>query len=227
MEITYLGHGCLYIVTQGIRIMVDPFITPNPLASAINLLDYPVDYILLTHGHVDHTADMGNVLKNNPSVQLVAIYELATYFENQGFSAHAMNIGGKYTFDFGTLKMVQAVHSSMLHDGSYGGSAAGVVLWNDEATIYIAGDTALTMDMQLIPLTCPDLDLAILPIGDNFTMGYEDALMAADFVKCSKVIGMHYDTFAPIKIDLEAAHAYWKARNKVLLTPAIGESIAL
>lgn len=207
--------------------MVDPFIIPNPIARAINLTDYPVDYILLTHGHVDHTADVENVQKTNPSVKLIAIYELATNFESRGFAAHAMNIGGKFDFDFGTLKMVQAVHSSMLHDGSHGGAAAGFVLWNDEASIYIAGDTALTMDMQLIPLTCPDLDLAILPIGDNFTMGYEDALMAADFVKCYKVLGMHYDTFPPIKIDLEDAHAYWKARNKVLLTPAIGESIEL
>ena len=121
--------------------------------------------------------------------------------------------------------MVNAVHSSVLPDGSYGGNPAGFVLWNEEGCIYIAGDTALTMDMQLIPMTCPALDLAVLPIGDNFTMGYREAVIAADFVKCDRVMGVHFDTFPYIEIDHAGAMDAFAESGKSLILPHIGQEI--
>ena len=122
---------------------------------------------------------------------------------------------------------VNAIHSSVLPDGTYGGNPGGFVIWNEEYCIYIAGDTALTLDMKLIPDTCPRLDLAILPVGDNFTMGYEDAAIAADFIQCNRVMGCHYDTFPPIALDKAAAQQHFKAKGKELLLPEIGETISL
>lgn len=143
--------------------------------------------------------DVEAIAKNNPEALLVSNFEVATWFGNKGIEGHGMNHGGKYTFDFGTAKYVNAIHSSMLPDGSNGGNPGGFVLYDDSKCIYIAGDTALTKDMELIPETCPKLDIAVLPIGDNFTMGYEDAAVASDFIKCNQVIGYHYDTFLPLK----------------------------
>ena len=136
-----------------------------------------------------------------------------------------MNLGGKWKFDFGTVKYVQAVHSSMLPDGSYGGPSGGFVVWNEEFSFYFAGDTALTLDMQLIPKTCPKLDFAILPIGDNFTMGYEDAVIAAQFIECDKIIGCHFDTFGYIKINHQDAITEFKNAGKELILLEIGKSI--
>ena len=115
----------------------------------------------------------------------------------------------------------------MLPDGSYGGSAGGFVVWNEDICFYFAGDTALTYDMKLIPTTCPPLDFAILPIGDNFTMGYEDAVMASDFIQCDRVIGCHYDTFGYIKIDHNSAVQEFKNAGKELILPEIGKTIEL
>ncbi|HMP32387.1 MAG TPA: MBL fold metallo-hydrolase, partial [Saprospiraceae bacterium] len=154
-------------------------------------------------------------------------YEVATWYENQGIKVHSMNTGGKFVFDFGTLKMVTAIHSSTLPDGSSGGSAGGFVLWNDEGTIYIAGDTALTYDMKLIAMTCPKLDLAILPIGYNYTMGYEDALIAADFIECDRIVGYHFDTFPWIEIDHNKALEHFAKNNKQLTLPKVGDEISL
>jgi L-ascorbate metabolism protein UlaG (beta-lactamase superfamily) len=226
MEIKYLGQSCFYITTMGKTILVDPMISPNPLASAINVSDLKADVILLTHGHYDHVADALEIAKNSNST-LIAIYEVATWYENNGITVHSMNIGGKFSFDFGTLKMVSAIHSGTMPDGTGVGAAAGFVLWNDEACIYIAGDTALTMDMQLIPITCPKLDMAILPIGDNYTMGFEDASLASDFIKCDTIVGCHFDTFPWIKIDHQKAIDHFKQKNKTLILPKIGESIKL
>ena len=138
-----------------------------------------------------------------------------------------MNHGGKFNFDFGTLKYVTAVHSSVLPDGSDGGNPGGFVLWNEEGCVYIAGDTALTLDMQLIPLTCPVLDLAILPIGDNFTMGYEEAVLAAGYIACKNIIGCHFDTFPPIQIDRQKALDVFENAGLKLTLPKISESISL
>lgn len=138
-----------------------------------------------------------------------------------------MNIGGQWAFDFGTVRSVAAVHSSVLPDGTYGGNPGGFVISNEEGAIYFAGDTALTMDMKLIPLWYPNLKAALLPIGDNFTMGIEDAVIASDFTGCNNIIGMHFDTFGYIRIDHAKAVQAFEQKGKKLVLPEIGETIEL
>ena len=223
-KITFLGHGSLHITFGGKEIIVDPFITPNPKAGDIKVENLTADYILQTHGHGDHLADLETVLKQTGAT-LVSNYEIATEYGNKGYQAHPMNHGGKWKFDFGIVKYVNAVHSSSYPDGRYAGNSGGFVIWNDDECIYIAGDTALTWDMKLIPMTCPDLDLAILPIGDNFTMGYEDAVIASEFVNCTKVLGYHCDTFPYIEIDHDAAKNAFKDNGAELILLEIGGSL--
>jgi L-ascorbate metabolism protein UlaG (beta-lactamase superfamily) len=136
-----------------------------------------------------------------------------------------MNHGGKWNFPFGTVKFVHATHSSVMPDGTYGGNPGGFVIWNEEGCLYVAGDTDLTMDMQLIPLTCPPLDAAILPVGDNFTMGFQEALLAAEFVRCDTVIGCHFDTFPYIVIPRQEAEEAFRSKNKRLILPVIGRTV--
>lgn len=226
MKITYLGHASLQIECSGKTLLVDPFITGNPLASEINVDKLQADYILITHGHQDHVLDVESVAKRT-GAKLISNYEIITWYGEKELDGHPMNHGGKFKFDFGTVKYVNAIHTSALPDGSNGGNPGGFVIWNEESCIYIAGDTALTMDMKLIPVTCPKLDLAILPIGDNFTMGYEDAAIACDYLQCKKVMGYHFDTFPPIVIDHEAARAHFTQHNKLLHIPSMGETICL
>jgi L-ascorbate metabolism protein UlaG (beta-lactamase superfamily) len=224
---TYYGHGCFAVSTKGLNLVFDPFITGNPLVQGkIDVGTIHADYILLTHGHSDHTADVMTIAQRTGAT-VIANYEIAVYYQEKGLKAHPMNLGGKFQFPFGILKMVNAVHSSVLGDGTYAGNPGGFVLWNEETCFYAAGDTALTLDMQLIPKTCPALEFCILPIGDNFTMGYEDAVLAADFVACSRVIGVHYDTFGYIVIDQEAAKKAFEGAGKSLILPAIGATIQL
>ena len=223
MKITYYGHSCFLIETGGKRLLIDPFISGNPLAGAIDVNAIRCDYVLLTHAHMDHMADVEAVLKNNPKATLVGIWEIHAHYSAKGFTTHPMNKGGWWNFDFGRVKMVQAVHSSSFPDGSYGGAPAGFVINSQNQTIYIAGDTALTLDMKLIPMTCPPLDLAILPIGSNFTMDASDAVLASQFIECNKIIGCHFDTFGFIKIDSENAVSTFAEKNKALILMEIGE----
>jgi L-ascorbate metabolism protein UlaG (beta-lactamase superfamily) len=225
MEIQYLGHGCLQIFTAGKTLLIDPFITPNPLAESIKINDLKPDYILITHGHQDHVADVEIIAKNS-GAKIISNFEIVTWYENKGIEGHPMNHGGKWQFDFGTLKMVNAVHSSGFPDGSYAGNPAGFILTNDEATLYIAGDTALHQDMKLIPEFFA-IDMAILPIGDNFTMGIEEATMAAEFVKTRKVLGMHYDTFPFIEINKEEAVESFKSKGIELTLLDVGSSTTI
>lgn len=223
MKVTFLGHATLLIDFGGKKLLFDPFISANDLASDINIADMQADYILLTHGHQDHVLDV-EFIANNTGAKLISNFEIVTYYADKGLKGHPMNHGGKFNFDFGTVKYVNAIHSSVLPDGTYGGNPGGFVIWNEEQCFYVAGDTALTLDMKLIPLTCPRLDLAILPIGDNFTMGYDDALLASDFVQCDQVLGYHFDTFSPIKIDHAKATSAFAEKKKKLIIPKIGES---
>jgi L-ascorbate metabolism protein UlaG (beta-lactamase superfamily) len=227
MNLTYLGHACFLVEAGGKRILFDPFITGNPLAAHINVSSLRCDYILVSHGHNDHVGDLEAIAANNPDVVVVAIAEISGYYGQKGLNTHPMNKGGWWTFDFGRVKMVHAVHSSSLPDGSYGGEPAGFVLDTPDGVRYFAGDTALTMDMQLIPMTCPPLTAAILPIGSNFTMDYHDARIAADLLQCKRVIGCHYDTFGYIKIDHHAAIAHFADHNRVLILPTVGEPFSL
>lgn len=226
MRITYYGHACFLIELNNTRLLFDPFITPNELASSVDIKQIQADYIVLTHGHQDHVADVEAIYKHTKAT-VIGTFEVVNWFADKGIeNYHPMNIGGKKTFDFGSLKMVNAVHTSSMPDGSYGGNPAGYVLQTSEKTLYFAGDTALTLDMQLIAEEFT-IDLAILPIGDNFTMGIEDAVRAAELVGTRKIIGMHYDTFPYIKIDHEQVKKVAANAKKDVTLMDIGETITL
>ena len=165
-------------------------------------------------------------IATNTDAVIVSNAEIAGYYAAKGFTAHPMNHGGSWDFEFGKVKYVNAVHSSSFPDGTYGGNPGGFVIEGERKNIYIAGDTALTMDMKLIPIRTK-LDLAILPIGDNFTMDVEDAIIASDFVQCDKILGIHYDTFGYIEIDHKEAIQKFFDKDKDLMLLAIGESIEL
>lgn len=226
MKITFYGHSSFGINVGGKFILVDPYISANPKASHININELKPNFILLTHAHQDHILDVDYIAQNNPDALIVSNYEVATYFGNKGFKNHPMNHGGAWKFDFGTVKMVNAVHSSSFPDGTYGGNPAGFVIEGEHKNIYIAGDTALTMDMKLIPMRIK-LDLVILPIGSNFTMDVEDAILASDFIECDKILGCHYDTFGYIEINQEEAIRKFFNKGKDLMLLEIGQSIEL
>lgn len=226
MQITYYGHSCFLINTEGKKLLFDPFITPNELAKDVDIDAIKPDYIILSHGHQDHVADVERIYKNSRAM-LVSNFEVVSWFGNKGVEhVHPMNHGGRKEFEWGSLKMVNAIHSSSLPDGSYGGNPAGFVVQTESKTFYYAGDTALTMDMKLIGEEFK-IDFAFMPIGDNFTMGIHDAVKAADFVGTKTIIGMHYDTFPYITIDLDDAHKVAAKAGKELKLLQIGEPITL
>lgn len=226
MKITFLGHATLLIEVMELVLLIDPFITGNEKTRGIvDVKALKPDYILLTHAHQDHTLDAEKIALQSGAT-IISNYEISTHYEEKGFTVHPMNHGGKWKFPFGTLKYTNAIHTSSFPDGSYGGQPGGFILTSNDKSIYIAGDTALTMDMKLIPMT-NHLNLAILPIGDNFTMGVEDAILAAHFLECNKVLGYHYDTFGFIVIDHEKAQKSFENAGLELLLPAIGESVSI
>lgn len=226
MKITFYGHSALGIEVKGKHIVVDPFISGNPKASHIDIHSIKADYILITHAHQDHVLDV-EAIATRTNATIVSNWEIASYYGTKGFkNNHPMNHGGSWKFDFGTVKYVNAIHSSSFPDGTYGGNPGGFVIEGEHKNIYIAGDTALTMDMQLIPLRTK-LDLAIFPIGSNFTMDVEDAITAADFVECDKILGVHYDTFGYIEINHEEAIKKFFNKGKDLMLLEIGDFIEL
>ncbi|QHI35842.1 Hydroxyacylglutathione hydrolase [Kordia antarctica] len=226
MKITFLGHASLQIEIEGTNIIVDPFISGNELASHIDISTLKADYILITHAHQDHILDVETIAKNT-NATIVANYEVANHFGAKALNVFAMNHGGTYKTDLFSAKYVNAIHTSSFPDGSYGGQPGGFVISTKNGkSIYIAGDTALTFDMKLIPLQI-QLDLAILPIGDTFTMGIEDAILASDFVECDKVLGYHYDSFPPIKINHAEAKQKFSDKNKELILLEIGNSMEI
>lgn len=225
MKITFYGHASLGIEVSGKHILVDPFISGNPNAAHIDIDTLKADYILITHAHQDHILDVESIAKRTNAI-IVSNWEIATFYGNKGLQYHPMNHGGVWKFDFGKLKYVNAIHSSSFPDGSYGGNPGGFVLEGEHKNIYISGDTALTMDMKLIPMRTK-LDLAIFPVGDNFTMGIDDAITASDFVECDKIFGCHYDTFGFITINHDDAKKKFFDVGKDLMLLEIGESIEL
>ena len=225
MKITFLGHASLQIKIGQSTLLVDPFISGNPKAEAIDISTLEADYILVTHGHQDHILDVESIAKRT-GASVISNFEIVTYYQNLGIEGHPMNHGGSWDFEFGKVKYVNAIHTSSFPDGTYGGQPGGFVIEGEHKTIYIAGDTALTYDMKLIPLSAK-LDLAILPIGDNFTMGIDDAIVASDFIECDKILGYHYDTFGYIEIDHEAAKRKFFEKDKDLMLLGIGESLEL
>jgi L-ascorbate metabolism protein UlaG (beta-lactamase superfamily) len=225
MKYTYYGQSSFLIETETTKLLFDPFISQNPLAKDVDITKIAADYILISHGHGDHVGDLIALAKQTNAC-VVAMPEVIDWVVNQGITnLHPMNYG-KYTFDFGTVRMVWATHSAGLPDGSYGGNPAGFVLELEDKQIYFAGDTGLTVEMKLLS-ELYNLDYAILPIGGNYTMDVDDAVIAAKYVDCDKVIGVHYDTFPVIEIDSETAVESFKRAQKTLLLPKIGETITL
>jgi L-ascorbate metabolism protein UlaG (beta-lactamase superfamily) len=195
---TYLGHSAFYLEGKKGRIIIDPFISGNPTAK-VKLQDIKADYVLLSHGHGDHIGDAVEIAKANRAT-IVAPFELANYCANKGASVHAMHIGGAHQFPFGRVKLTIAHHGSAAPDGTYVGNPCGFLVTMDEKIMYHTGDTGLFYDMKLIG-EMNSIDLVVLPIGDNFTMGIDDAVKAVEFLKPKMAVPMHYRTFEVINVD--------------------------
>lgn len=226
MKLTFLGHATLLIEAENKTLLVDPFISGNEKAAdKIKLDDLNPDYILITHAHQDHTLDVEQIAKSSGAT-IISNYEIVVHFQNKGLEGHPMNHGGQWNFDFGRLKYVNAIHTSSFPDGSYGGQPGGFILSAENKELYIAGDTALTLDMKLIPMQTK-LDLAVLPIGDNFTMGVDDAIRASNFIECNEIIGYHFDTFGYIEIDHNEAQRKFEEAGKTLHLLDIGQELTI
>ncbi len=197
----FLGHGTFLVETNGTHVLIDPFLTDNPAAS-VSADDVPADVIILTHGHGDHVGDAVAVAGRTGAL-VIANFEIVQWLGAQGVdNSHPLHIGGAHAFDWGTVKLTIAHHGSMLPDGSDGGNPCGVLLKLEDGTIYHAADTGLFYDMKLIGEE--GIDLTILPIGDNFTMGPDDAIRAVKLIEPKRVIPDHYNTWPLIEQDADA-----------------------
>ncbi|MFP5114519.1 metal-dependent hydrolase [Bacillaceae bacterium C204] len=226
MKISYHGHSVVQIQTKGKSIIIDPFINGNQLTD-LKVEETRPDVIILSHGHNDHVGDTVELAKKNNAL-VVANHELSTFLSWQGVNTHAMHIGGAYQFDFGKIKLTQAFHGSSYETENneliYCGMPAGILFMNEGKTIYHAGDTGLFSDMKLIGER-HQIDVAFLPIGDNFTMGPEDAVYAAKLLKAKTVVPIHFNTFPPIKQDPHKFIDMLEDKNGKVLQP--GEAIEI
>jgi L-ascorbate metabolism protein UlaG (beta-lactamase superfamily) len=226
LTITFHGHACFVLEAAGRRLIIDPFLTGNPAAD-LGLERLPkVDAVLLSHGHGDHLGDAIPLAKRDGAI-IVAPYELAQFCQDHGAQAHAMHIGGAHTFAFGQVKLVPAFHGGQVHGddaGRYTTTACGLVVTLEGRTVYHCGDTALTLEMQLL---AGRVDVMLVPIGDNYTMGIEDAARAVAFVQPRVAIPMHYNTFDVIRADPEAFRRHVAGRAQVeVLAPGQSHSVA-
>ncbi|QHS23009.1 metal-dependent hydrolase [Virgibacillus sp. MSP4-1] len=205
MKVSYHGHSVVKLEVGNKTILIDPFISGNDQCD-LNADTVKTDVILLTHGHNDHVGDTVSIAKRNDAL-VVAPVELADYLSSQGLNTHPVNLGGSQSFDFGTVKLTKAFHSSSYTDENgtvhYTGMPAGILFYAEGKTIYHAGDTGLFSDLKLIG-ELNDIDLAFLPIGDNFTMGPDDAAIAAEWIQAKRVVPVHYNTFPVIQQDPNA-----------------------
>lgn len=227
VSVRYLGHACFEFDFEGTKVLLDPFITFNPLAKNINVEDIKPDFIFLSHGHADHVADMARIQKQS-NAYVAAIVETAAWVKREGVAEDRViefNFGGTLSLPFGKVKMVYALHTNATPDGAYAGTACGFVFFVGDKTIYFAGDTALSLEMKLLEEL--NLDWIVLPIGGHYTMDMYDAVKAANFVNCKNVIGMHFDTFPPLAIDKEEAKALFFNAGMDLKLLEIGESMDL
>ncbi len=227
-KLTFLSHDVFLIENDGVKLIIDPFLTGNPMA-AVKAEDVRVDWVLLTHGHGDHLGDSISIAKRN-NATIIAPFELATYCQNNDCKVHPMHIGGGYNFPFGRVKLTIAHHGSAADLGgdalAYMGNPCGFVVTIGGKNIYHAGDTGLFLDMQLIGEMTP-LDVALLPIGDNFTMGVDDAVKATELLKPKLVIPMHYNTFDVIKADPQEFKQKAEAKGFAVKVMQAGETIVV
>lgn len=223
-KLTYFGHSAFLIEHNQYKILIDPFITGNPLAP-IKADELSADFIVLSHGHGDHYGDTEKIAKRCNSL-VIAVNELANYVASKGLRAHNMHIGGSHEFPFGRVKFTIAHHGSSAGEGEYLGEPAGILLFLDGKTIYHAGDTGLFYDMKLIG-EMHSIDVALLPIGDNFTMGIQDALKAVEFLNPKLTIPIHFNTFPVIKSDPDKFVEEIKKMNKKARKLNFGETIEL
>jgi L-ascorbate metabolism protein UlaG (beta-lactamase superfamily) len=201
VKVTWYGHACFLIETKGTKLLTDPFLTGNPLAP-VRVDKVEADYILVSHGHGDHVGD-GVAIAQRTGATVISNFEIQNWFVGQGVeNVHAQHIGGGYDYPWGRVKLTIAHHGSALPDGTYGGNPVGFLFYIEGKKIYHACDTGLFYDMRLIGEE--GIDLAILPIGDNFTMGPDDALRAVKLIEPRQVVPIHYNTFDVIKQDPHA-----------------------
>ncbi|MGD9896495.1 MAG: metal-dependent hydrolase [Candidatus Methylacidiphilaceae bacterium] len=227
MDITYYGHSCFSLDVGGTTLLFDPFLTGNPLAAELRVEEITADYLFLSHGHADHIGDAPDIAKRTGAL-VVASFEVAEWLLRQGVGrVYAMNLGGRKRWPFGMVHYVPAFHSSSLPDGGYGGPAGGFVIRAPEGTVYYAGDTALFGDMKLLGEMHHPISLAVLPIGDTFTMGVDDAVRAAELLDCRNVMGVHYDSFEGIRIDKGAAREAFLAAEIDLHLLSIGGKLTV
>lgn len=226
MEIIYYGHSCFCAKIRGKQILFDPYVAQNKLADHINVDAIGADYIFVSHAHYDHIMDAVRIAENTGAM-VIGNFEIYNWLTKKGVNkAFPMNPGGKFTFDFGTVKCVSAQHSSSFEDGSYGGIACGFVISSEEGNFYYSGDAAISLDMKLVAdFVKPDF--AVFPIGDLLTMGVEEAITASKLIGVSKVLGVHYDTFGFIAIDKQKAIADFANHGIELYLPEIGTTITI
>ena len=225
MKLKYFAHSAFQITTgNGKVILIDPFLDGNP-NSPVKSDKVKADYIILTHGHSDHLGDTFKIAERCGSL-IICVFELAKYCGAKGYQTHAMHIGGSFKFDFGRVKFTIAHHGSSVENQFYGGSPAGVIISADGKSLYHTGDTGLFYDMKLIGEMTP-LDYMLLPIGDNYTMGIDDAVKAAELANPKTVIPMHYNTFEEIAADPEEFKLKIEKQGKICRILKFGEEINL
>ncbi|WZL72858.1 metal-dependent hydrolase [Clostridiaceae bacterium 35-E11] len=219
MHLKFLGHSCFYVEEGDFKALIDPFLSNNPQAST-TLSDFQkISHIFITHGHGDHLGD-AVPLASQSNATIITNYEIACYLGGKELSTHPMHIGGRTKFNFGVVKMTPALHGSGIETVGglvYGGNPCGFIIEVNGKKIYHAGDTGLTMDMKLLEVE--NIDVALLPIGGNFTMDIEDAVRAVEFIKPKIVIPMHYDTFPIIEADPETFKEKVKGAEVMILKP--------
>ena len=225
MKCTFYGHSCFLLQTEHHALLFDPFISQNPLAKDIDIDALNPDYILISHAHGDHIADVEHIAKRSGST-IIANFEIVNYFAEKGIDGFAMNSGGSHEFPFGTVTMTHAYHSSSFPDGTYGGNPNGFLFQAEGKCVFYSGDTALSSDFALLGERYA-IDLAILPIGNVFTMDHIDAERACSMLKAKNCMGVHFDTFPPIKIDHDSVQTYMNLKGQAFFLPTIGVNIEL